>query len=95
MTILARFKINGHSMEPTLKENQIVLASTLPYSFSKPKIGDIIALKDPRDEKILIKRITKIENKTYFVMGDNMSDSTDSRQFGMIKRDQIIGKILL
>ena len=94
MTILSRFIISGHSMEPTLKTKDTVLVSFLPYLFSTPKKGDIVAIKDPRDNKVLIKRITNIENNTYFIEGDNKQHSTDSRKFGMIGRDLIIGKVI-
>ena len=51
-------------------------------------------MHDPRDDKVLIKRITKIEDKSYFVQGDNKNASTDSRVFGMIRRSAIIGKVI-
>lgn len=94
MIILSRFVIQGHSMEPTIKENQTVIVSAIPYLLRTPKINEVVALKSPIDEKILIKRITKMNHKTYFVAGDNQSDSTDSRKFGMIGRDQILGKVI-
>lgn len=35
----------------------------------------------------------KIPDDMYFVLGDNRSDSVDSREIGLIKKDEIIGKI--
>ncbi len=81
-------------MFPTLLDGDHVLVNRLAYMFHKPKVGDGVALKDPRDGKVLIKRITKIENQHYFVIGDNKHYSTDSREFGMIRRSEIIGKII-
>lgn len=95
MIILCRFVIHGHSMEPTIKENQTVFVSALPFLLRKPKINDIVAIKHPHDNKTFIKRIIMIENKKYFVQGDNKSDSIDSRKFGMIGKELIIGKVLL
>lgn len=89
-----KFKIFGNSMSPTLSANDIVLVNRLEYIFKKPKEGDIIACNDPRDERILIKRIIKIENNAYFVQGDNKYASTDSRVFGKIRHKDIIGKII-
>jgi len=37
----------------------------------------------------------KLGNDEYFVMGDNRSNSKDSRVFGSLKRDLIIGKVWL
>jgi type IV secretory pathway protease TraF len=41
-----------------------------------------------------VKRITKIDNKMFFISGDNLNESTDSRHFGMIKRRDILGKVI-
>ncbi len=82
-------------MVPTFQNNSTVLVNRFAYIFKNPQIFDIIALIDPRDGKILIKRIQKIENNTYFVTGDNTNASTDSRKFGMIEKKSIIGKVFL
>lgn len=36
---------------------------------------------------------TTIPEDMYFVMGDNREDSLDSREIGLIKKDDIIGKV--
>lgn len=79
-------------MEPAILQGQTVLVSSIPYLFSKPKSGDIVAFK--REEKIFIKRIARIEGQKYFITGDNKNDSMDSRKFGWISRKAIIGKII-
>jgi len=79
-------------MEPALRQGQSVLASSIPYLVSKPKIGDIIFFK--KDEKIFIKRVSKIDGDKYFVAGDNQKDSMDSRKFGWINKSDILGKVI-
>lgn len=81
-------------MFPTLESGQEVLVNRLSYVITRPREKEIIAIKDPRDKKILIKRITKIENGRLYVMGDNKSESMDSRHFGWIGKDAIIGKVI-
>ena len=90
MLLLSRFTISGHSMEPTLLQGQTVLVSSIPFFFSKPKIGDIVAFK--KIKKIFIKRIAKIDGEKYFVRGDNKRDSMDSRRLGWVSRKKFWGK---
>lgn len=77
-------------MHPTFKNGEIVLVNKLVYRFTKPKLNDIVVVKNSLD---LIKRIKKINGKSYFVVGDNLKFSTDSRHFGWISKSQIIGKV--
>lgn len=81
-------------MEPALNNGDFVLVNRLAYVFNKPKVNDIVACRDPRDGKILAKRIKLIEDGKYFVLGDNKYSSTDSRIFGMINSGSIVGKVI-
>ena len=92
MLFLSRFVISGHSMEPTLTQGKSILVSSIPFIFSKPKVGDIVAFK--KDGKTFIKRITKINGEKYFISGDNEKDSLDSRKFGWINKSDILGKVI-
>ncbi len=76
-------------MSPTFKSDDMVLVNRLSYLFGKPKIGDLVVL---RKKKYMIKRIKKIKDNEFFVVGDNKKESTDSRQFGWIRKKEIIGK---
>lgn len=89
MSLLLRFKVSGHSMMPTLKPNQEILVSLLPYLFSSPKIKDLVAFKS--GSRNIIKRINSINKKKYLVKGDNENDSKD---YGWISKKDIIGKVI-
>lgn len=90
--LLGILRIHGHSMEPTIKDGQVVLISEIPYVISNPQLRDIVAFKNKG--KIFIKRISEIKSDTYYLTGDNKNDSLDSRSFGFVKRGQILGKVL-
>ena len=92
MLLLSKFKISGHSMEPQFKNGDKVLASFIPFLFQSPKINDIVIFE--YKNKAFVKRIKKITGKKYFVQGDNRNDSKDSRIFGEILKDQILGKFI-
>lgn len=81
-------------MTPTLKEGSRVVVNRLYYLFTWPQAGDIVAIKKPGSGEVLIKRISRVEGKIFFVLGDNKKDSIDSRKFGMLEKKDIIGKIV-
>ena len=81
-------------MEPTLKDGSMVLVSSTPYWFKNPRINDIVLFQDTKSEKLLIKRIKAIKNSRYLLLGDNTSDSIDSRKLGWIEKKNIVGKVI-
>lgn len=89
MLLFSRLKVWGHSMEPTFYSGQSIIASIIPYLFMKPKRGDIVVFET--EDKLILKRISNIENDKYRVLGDNKSDSRD---FGWIKKSDILGKLI-
>lgn len=89
--ILRFFKISGHSMLPNLAPRDHVLTSSIPYLFSKPKVGDVVVFKTSNTSPVMIKRVSKISNNKLFVKGDNQKDSLDP---GFLSKKDIIGKVL-
>ena len=84
------FCVEGDSMFPILKEGDLVLIN--PYA--ELQIGDIVLAQHPFKQSVkIIKRITEILNdEKYFLVGDNLSESSDSRSFGAISAKDILGK---
>lgn len=82
-------KVTGHSMEPTIKDGAYVLIKKL-NNYSN---GDIIAFR--HHGKTMLKRLISIDNDSAHAVGDNLSDSLDSRQLGSISISAILGKAIL
>lgn len=56
--VTGRFRIEGHSMLPTLHEGEYVLINKLAYYLDTPHRGDIIVLQFPQDRtRDFIKRV--------------------------------------
>ncbi len=81
-------RVAGNSMIPALKDGQIIIASTL----KPPSAGSIVVFRHENKEKI--KRVKSISNDKIEVIGDNIGASTDSRDFGLIEIDYVIGTVL-
>ena len=87
---ILRYKVKGRSMLPNYKEGDYLLINKL----SRIQKGDAVVLKHPKTNELILKRVSKIKNGRYDVLGDNKNQSTDSRHFGSISEEMIVGKIL-
>lgn len=135
-------RVNGLSMDPTFKDEQLFFVNKFVYLFYEPKRYDVVQIIDPQTKKLIIKRVVglpgesviikrgkvyivsnngipeielsesylsptifttlKAQNRpikyfvssgTYFVLGDNRGFSTDSRYYGPVRRENIVGKV--
>lgn len=86
--IKAKHRINitvtGVSMNPVLFEDDIITVEAV----ENYTIGDVLVFTYKYND-LLVHRLLKIENDTYFCKGDNALRLED------IKKDQIIGKVVL
>ena len=87
----SRYKIVGHSMEPTVKDGQVVWVNRWAYLLSQPQVKDIVLFK--LGDKFFVKRIIQVKKAEYLLSGDNRQDSLDSRQFGFVQQKDIVGKV--
>lgn len=132
-TATGRYRVQGHSMLPTLQEGEYLIINKLSYFLDEPSRGDIIVLHFPRDRsREYIKRVIGLPGDTveisgeevqvngvrlnepyvngnsayrsatwtvpqghYFVMGDNRNNSSDSRTWSFLPREDIVGKAWL
>jgi nickel-type superoxide dismutase maturation protease len=93
--MLSYFKVREQSMEPWVREGDFVVVDRMSYLFSKPRVGHIVIAKNPRKPSmLLLKRIVKEQEDWYWIEGDNAKKSTDSRHFGWLKRDFLVGKVI-
>jgi nickel-type superoxide dismutase maturation protease len=84
-------EVTGDSMVPTYRSGDWLLVRRT----RKLAVGDVVVVPDPRDDRrILIKRITGRVDGGWFIQGDDPAHSTDSRRFGPISPDAVIGVVV-
>lgn len=109
--------VDGHSMEPTLKDKQRILVCKALWLVGAPKKGDIVVVRGDVPGDYLVKRVYATEGQQVdyayqpenydfslgkyvvpeghvYVLGDNLSMSEDSREFGPVPLRRILGKVV-
>ncbi|MDJ0714586.1 MAG: nickel-type superoxide dismutase maturation protease [Prochloraceae cyanobacterium] len=90
-----RFRVKGLSMAPLLKPGDELLVDPNAYRQKLPFPGDIVVAKHPyRSDLLLVKRVASVlKDGNCFLIGNNSSESTDSRSFGSVSPEHIIGRV--
>jgi nickel-type superoxide dismutase maturation protease len=81
--------VEGGSMRPTLEPgDRLLLVRRRTY-----RRGAVVALVDPRDGRLLVKRIAAVAaDGRLVVAGDDPAASTDSRTFGPVPAALVRGQ---
>lgn len=64
-----RFQAAGHSMVPSIRDNDVITVS--PLGETVPRRGDVIAFRHPERPQMLVHRVLHAEGRKFFVKGDN------------------------
>ena len=77
-------------MEPVLLAGDRILA----VRWRRPRPGDVVVVEDPRDRRLVVKRVAAIDGRAVTVVGDSSAHSTDSRTFGPGDRRDVRGVVV-
>lgn len=90
-----RFEISGRSMLPRLRPGDWVLVDEWAYRKSLPVRGHVVVVADPRElSRHLVKRVASVDAPGELrVEGDNLAESTDSREFGPVPASLVVGRV--
>ncbi|KRV47154.1 signal peptidase [Wenjunlia vitaminophila] len=83
--------VQGPSMVPTLRDGDRLLVR---YS-SPVRPGDVVVARHPfQQDLIMVKRAAQRRDGGWWLLGDNPYVPNDSREFGMVPDDLVLGRVL-
>jgi len=83
----AKFKVTGSSMTPTIRNNDVLSIS--PYKGNNPEVGEVVALLDRANSRIIIHRIIEKRENMFLLKGDGLW-----RYDGLFPKEWIAGFVL-
>jgi len=82
-------RVSGASMAPTLPEGSVIAVRRSDGGL--PSLGQIVVVRDPHTGRRLVKRCSSHGANTFAVCSDNPHEARDSRSFGPLSRQHLIG----
>jgi nickel-type superoxide dismutase maturation protease len=91
-----RVEVSGLSMAPELQPgDRLVIWKPVIWRSKAVRTGDVVVAPDPRDpERTVLKRAGAVGRDGVLLLGDNRSQSTDSRHFGRVPLASVRGKAI-
>ncbi len=86
-------------MRPTLLPGDVVLVDPRAYRARPPERGEIVAARDPDGSgRWLVKAVASVQRTatgapSAFLLGTNAAASRDSRRFGAVPLDRLVGVV--
>ncbi len=81
-------------MLPSIQHGDFIIYKPLHKDHFPLNLGEIIVCLNPtKKSQLMVKRVHKVYQYGIEIRGDNIEKSIDSRQFGIIQNNSIIGVV--
>jgi signal peptidase I len=106
--LLRRYAVEGRSMLRAYAPGDRLLVEGLSYRLRRPRVGEAVIVRQPgANGRLDLKRIAAgpgaevtvkgqpdfLGTDEWYVLGDNLGESTDSRELGPVKTRDIVGRV--
>ncbi len=89
-----RFCVENDSMRPALQPGDFLVVDTLAAQRARYAKGDIVVAAHPEiPNQRIVKRVIGFDAGQVLLGSDNVSQGQDSRHFGSVSRQAILGKV--
>jgi hypothetical protein len=82
-----RFQARGWSMTPFIRDGDVILIA--PLLNTKPRLGDVLAVRHPKTDKLIVHRVIGKNDQAWLIQGDNLSGEGD----GWVPMEKIMGRV--
>jgi signal peptidase I len=104
LRLVSRYVVEGRSMLRAYAPGDRLLVERLTYRLRQPRVGEAVVVR--REGRLDLKRIAAapgaevtlrggpyvLDADEWFLLGDNLSESADSREQGPVKTQDIVGR---
>jgi nickel-type superoxide dismutase maturation protease len=92
-----RYRVRGASMYPALRDGDVVDVDLDAFTHRAPRPGEVVLAKHPfKRDVLLVKRVVAVgDDGRIDVRGDEPIESEDSRGFGPLRPEAIVGLVLI
>jgi signal peptidase I len=106
--LLRRYVVEGRSMLQAYAPGNRLVVEGVSYRLRPPRIGEVVVVRQPgTNGRLDLKRIAAkpgaevtvrgatdfLGNDEWYVLGDNLDESTDSRELGPVRTKDIVGRV--
>jgi signal peptidase I len=106
--LIRRYVVDGRSMLGAFAPGERLVVEGATYRLLPPRLGDAVVVRQPGGGKrLVLKRVGALPGMTvtvagepyvldedeWYIVGDNAEESTDSRQLGPVRRQDIVGRV--
>jgi signal peptidase I len=107
-SFVKRYRVEGRSMLQAYAPGDRLLVELVSYRLRPPRVGEVVVVRQPGSGgRLDLKRIAAapgapvtvqgtahvLADDEWYVLGDNLSESTDSRVLGPVLRRDIVGRV--